>query len=83
MASPGTSSRAGGVTHFPSRFTRALIASLAFSAAMALPAWRSSQKPTTALETSRTRMMKKSGQCRTTPDRITATSIIHGIGPQK
>jgi hypothetical protein len=29
------------------------------------------------------RMMKKSGQCRTTPDRITAASIIHGMGPQK
>ena len=28
-------------------------------------------------------MMKKSGQCRTTPDRTTATSIIQGIGPQK
>jgi len=28
-------------------------------------------------------MMKKSGQCRSTPDRITAASIIQGIGPQK
>src|SRR5665648_1151228 len=28
-------------------------------------------------------MMKKSAQCWTAPDRITATSIIHGIGPQK
>ena len=28
-------------------------------------------------------MMKKSGQWRSTPDRITATSIIQGIGPQK
>jgi hypothetical protein len=83
MTSPGTSSRAGGLIHFPSRFTRALIASLAFRAAMALPAWRSSQNPTTALATSRSRMMKKSGQCRTTPDRITAASIIHGMGPQK
>ena len=27
--------------------------------------------------------MKKSGQCRTTPERITATSIIQGMGPQK
>ena len=27
MTSPGTNSRAGGVIHFPSRFTRALIAS--------------------------------------------------------
>src|ERR1700691_1379954 len=50
---------------------------------MALPAVRSSQNPTTALATRRRRIMKKSGQCRTTPDRITATSIIHGIGPQK
>ena len=83
MTSPGTSSRAGGVIHLPSRLTRALIASLAFSASMALPAWRSSQKPTMALATSKTRMMKKSGQCRTTPDSTTATSIIHGIGPQK
>ena len=57
MTSPGTSSRAGGVIHFPSRFTRAVIASLAFSAAMALPAWCSSQNPTTALATSRSRMM--------------------------
>ena len=54
MTSPGTSSRAAGVIHFPSRFTRALIASLAFSAAMALPAWCSSQNPTTALARSRT-----------------------------
>ena len=54
MTSPGTSSRAGGLTHFPSRWTRALIASLAFSAAMALPAWCSSQNPTTALATSST-----------------------------
>ncbi len=28
-------------------------------------------------------MMKKSGQCPSAPDRITATSIIHGMGPQK
>ena len=53
------------------------------SAAMALPAWCSSQNPTTALDNSSSRMMKKSGQCRTTPDRITAPSIIHGMGPQK
>jgi len=32
---------------------------------------------------SNTRMMMKSGQCRSTPERITAISIIHGIGPQK
>ena len=32
----------GGVTHSPSRRTRAVMASLAFSASMALPAWRSS-----------------------------------------
>ena len=83
MTSPGTSSRAAGVIHLPSRLTRALIASLAFSASMALPAWRSSQNPIVALATSNTRMMKKSGQCRTTPDSTTATSIIHGIGPQK
>jgi magnesium-transporting ATPase (P-type) len=51
IESPGTSSRAGGVIHFPSRLTRAVTASLAFKAAMALPAWRSSQKPTTALAT--------------------------------
>ena len=57
MTSPGTSSRAAGVIHFPSRLTRALIASLAFSAAMALPAWCSSQNPTTALASSSTRMM--------------------------
>ena len=83
MASPGTSSRAGGVIHFPSRFTLALIASLAFSASMASPAWCSSQNPTTALETSKRRMMKKSGQWRTMPESTTATSIIQGIGPQK
>ena len=50
---------------------------------MAFPAWRSSQNPTKALETSSTKMMKKSGQCRAAADRITAPSIIHGIGPQK
>jgi len=38
MESPGTSSRAAGLTHFPSRFTLALTASVAFRAAMALPA---------------------------------------------
>ena len=83
MTSPGTSSREAGVTHLPSRLTLALIASLAFSAAMALPAWCSSQNPTTALASSSTRMMKKSGQCRSIADRITAASIIHGMGPQK
>ena len=83
MTSPGTSSRAAGVIHLPSRFTLALTASLAFRAAMALPASRSSQNPTPALARSRRRMMKKSGQCRATADRITAASIIHGIGPQK
>ena len=83
MTSPGTSSDAFGVAHFPSRFTLALIASLAFKAAMALPAWCSSQNPTTALEQSSKRMMKKSSQCRTIPDRMTAASIIHGMGPQK
>ncbi len=81
--SPGTNSDAFGFVHFPSRKTFALTASLAFKAAMALPAWCSSQNPTTALEASRRRMMKKSSQCRTIPDRITAASIIHGMGPQK
>ena len=71
MTSPGTSSRAAGVTHLPSRLTRALIASWALRASIALPAWCSSQKPTVALAKSRTRMMKKSGQCRSTPERIT------------
>ncbi len=83
MTSPGTSSFAGGVIHFPSRFTRDLTASLAFRASIALPAWRSSQNPITALATSSRRMMKKSGQWRTTPERMTAISIIQGIGPQK
>ena len=83
MTSPGTSSRAGGVTHLPSRRTLASIASLAFRAAMALPAWCSSQNPTTALASSRTRMMPKSGQCWASAERMTAASIIHGIGPQK
>ena len=83
ITSPGTRSRAAGVSHCPSRLTRAVIASLAFSASMALPAWRSSVKPTTALEISSTRMMAKSAQCPTAPDKITAISIIHGIGPQK
>ena len=50
---------------------------------MAFPAWRSSQNPITPLATSKSRMMKKSGQCPTTPERITAISIIHGMGPQK
>jgi len=63
--------------------TRALIASRAFKASIALPASRSSQKPMVALASSSTRMMKKSGQWRTTADSTTATSIIQGIGPQK
>ena len=83
ITSPGTSSLAFGVVHFPSRLARALTASLALRAAIALPAWCSSQNPTTAFEQSRSRMMKKSIQCRTTPDKITAASIIQGIGPQK
>ena len=83
ITSPGTSSRAGGVTHVPSRITRHLTASWAFSASMAFPAWCSSQNPTVALATSSSKMMKKSGQWRSTPDKITAASIIHGIGPQK
>ena len=53
------------------------------SAVIALPAWCSSQNPTTALATSKSRMMAKSGQWRATAERITATSIIHGMGPQK
>ncbi len=69
--------------HLPSRLTRALIASWALRASIALPAWCSSQNPIAALATSKSRMMKKSGQCRSTPDRITATSIIQGMGPQK
>ena len=50
---------------------------------MALPAWRSSQNPTPALASSSTRMMKKSSQCMSTAERITAASIIQGMGPQK
>ncbi len=83
MTSPGTSSRAGGLIHWPSRNTRALIASSAFRASMALPAWCSSQNPMLALASSKIKMMMKSGQWPKTPDRTTATSIIHGIGPQK
>src|SRR5579862_5358656 len=83
MTSPATNSRAGGLTHWLSRFTRVLVASLAFNAAMALPAARSSQNATTALDANSTKMMKKSGQCLTIPDRITAASIIQGMGPQK
>src|SRR5580704_11054460 len=64
MTSPGTNSRAAGVLHLPSRFTLALIASVALSAAIALPAWCSSQNPTTAFARSRTRMTPKSGHCR-------------------
>ncbi len=83
ITSPGTISLAGGALHVPSRLTRAVMASWAFKASIALPACRSSQNPTTALAKSSSRMMKKSGQCRTTPDRTTATSITQGIGPQK
>ncbi len=83
IASPGTSSRAGMVRHCPSRLTRASGARRALSAAIALPAWYSSQKPTTALATSSTVMMPKSVQSPTSSARTTAASIIHGIGPQK
>ena len=81
--SPGTTSRDGTVTQVPPRRTSALTASWALRASMALPAWCSSQNPTPALASSSTRMMAKSAQCRSTPDRTTATSIIQGIGPQK
>ena len=60
-----------------------MIASCAFNAAIALPAWCSSENPTPAFATSSNRMMKKSAQCPSAADRITAASIIHGIGPQK
>ena len=83
MRSPGTNSLASGVIHAPSRITRALTASFAFSAPIALPAWRSSQNPIAALKNRSSSIMRKSGQCRTAADRTTATSIIHGIGPQK
>ena len=83
ITSPGTSSLAAGVTHLPSRFTFALIANFALRAAIALPAWCSSQNPTTALDTNKSEIMKKSSQCLTNADKITAPSIIHGIGPQK
>jgi hypothetical protein len=81
--SPGTSSRLGMTDHLPSRLTRALSASLALRAATVLSALNSSQKPTTALTISSTRMMTRSDQWRSTPERTAATSIIHGIGPQK
>ena len=59
------------------------MASVALSAAMVLPAWYSSQNPTAALTTRSAPMTPKSAQCRTTAERTAATSIIHGIGPQK
>jgi len=83
IKSLGTSSRAGIVVHAPSRLTRACNASFALSAAIAFPAWYSSQKPTPAFIKSKARMMPKSSQWWTTADRVAATSIIQGIGPQK
>src|SRR6056297_3934930 len=71
------------VAHLPSRFTRAFIASLSFKAAMAFPAWCSSQNPTTALANNSNRIMPRSGQCLSTAERIAAISIIQGMGPQK
>jgi|GEM_PF-5541485 len=81
--SPGTSSLAAKSDQAPSRLTRACGASLAFNAAMALSAWYSSQKPTTALASSSTMIMTKSDQWCTTADSTAAASIIQGIGPQK
>ena len=81
--SPGTSSRAGTVVHAPSRLTRASSANCALSAAIAFPAWNSSQKPTIAFPTRRTVMIAKSSQCRTMAESNAAASIIQGMGPQK
>ena len=53
----------------PSRFTLARKASFFLSAAMALPAWYSSQKPTTALPNNSTSMMPKSAQWPTAADK--------------
>ena len=83
MMSPGTSCLASISRHWPSRSTRALRASCFISAATALPAVYSCQKPTAALKISRAMMIQKSGQCRTSAESIAATSIIHGMGPQK
>ncbi len=81
--SPGTSWLAATSFHTPSRMTRALSASRCFKSWMALSALNSCQKPTAALMISIARMMARSSQWRTTAESSAATSIIHGIGPQK
>ena len=78
----GTSSRAARLTHFPSRLTLALIASVAFSAAMALLAY-APPKSDHGVGKKQKQDDPKSGECRAAADRITAASIIQGIGPQK
>ena len=50
---------------------------------MAPSACHSSQKPTAALTTRSTEMIARSAKWRTTAERIAATSIIQGMGPQK
>ena len=50
---------------------------------MALPAWRSSKNPNCRVGDEKNQDDEKSGRCRTTPERMIATSIIHGMGPQK
>ena len=50
---------------------------------MALSALNSCQKPTPALTNSIARMTARSAQWPSAADSAAATSIIHGIGPQK
>ena len=65
MKSPGAHSRACAVVHFPSQRTLASIASLALRAAMAVPAWYSSQGSNYSIRHQENkRIMKKSDQWR-------------------
>ncbi len=81
--SPGTRAAESTSCHCPSRRARAFWAKAPFSAASALEASCSSQKPSTALKTNRAVMMAKSPKSLTASARIAAASIIPGIGPQK
>ncbi len=81
--SPGTRSVASTTVQRPLRNTRAWCARLFLSAASALAALLSCQKPTAALYKRSPRMTLKSAQSCLASEMIAATSIIQGIGPQK
>jgi hypothetical protein len=81
--SPGTSPLAGRSTHFPSRRTFAVRASLFFSSSISSFALFSCHDLTMTFTSRSALMMTRSSQFFRTAEMTAAASIIHGIGPQK